>query len=46
MKLIFDEKISNLILTNIEKTISGGSLANLIVGLSQLGNDINFMVRF
>ena len=45
MKLIFDEKefqnlISNL---NIEKTISGGSVANSIVGLSQLGNDVGFI---
>ena len=45
MKLIFDEKefkslLSNL---NIEKTISGGSVANSIVGLSQLGNKVGFI---
>ena len=45
MKLIFDENefkklLSNL---NIEKTISGGSVANSIVGLSQLGNDVGFI---
>ena len=38
MKLIFDEKEFNELLSNlkIEKTISGGSVANSIVGLSQL----------
>ena len=45
MKLVFDEKefqsmLSNL---NIEKTISGGSVANSIVGLSQLGNKVGFI---
>ena len=45
MKLIFDGKefqsmLSNL---NIEKTISGGSVANSIVGLSQLGNKVGFI---
>ena len=45
MKLIFDDKefqsmISNL---NIEKTISGGSVANSIVGLSQLGDKVGFI---
>ena len=45
MKLIFDIKefqtmLSNL---NIEKTISGGSVANSIVGLSQLGNRVGFI---
>jgi len=45
MKLIFDENeykklLSNL---NIEKTISGGSVANSIVGLSQLGNKAGFI---
>ena len=28
---------------NIEKTISGGSVANSIVGLSQLGNQVGFI---
>ena len=39
MKLFFDEnEFKSLILNlKIEKTISGGSVANSIVGLSQLG---------
>ena len=38
MKLFFDEKEFKNLLANlkIEKTISGGSVANSIVGLSQL----------
>ena len=45
MKLIFDENEFKKILTNlkIEKTISGGSVANSIVGLSQLGNKVGFI---
>ena len=45
MKLIFDEKEFKNLLTNlkIEKIISGGSVANSIVGLSQLGNDVGFI---
>ncbi len=45
MKLIFDEKEFKSLLTNlkIEKTISGGSVANSIVGLSQLGNKVGFI---
>ena len=45
MKLIFDEKEFQNLLTNlkIEKTVSGGSVANSIVGLSQLGNDVGFI---
>ena len=45
MKLIFDEKEFKLMLSNlkIEKTISGGSIANSIVGLSQLGNKVGFI---
>ena len=45
MKLIFDEKeFENLISTlKIEKTISGGSVANSIVGLSQLGINVGFI---
>ena len=48
MKLIFDEKEFNLLLSNlkIEKTISGGSVANSIVGLSQLNNKVGFMEKF
>ena len=45
MKLIFDENEFKSLLTNlkIEKTVSGGSVANSIVGLSQLGNDVGFI---
>ena len=45
MKLIFDEKEFKTLLSNlkIEKTISGGSVANSIVGLSQLGNKVGFI---
>ena len=45
MKLIFDDKEFQSLLSNlkIEKTISGGSVANSIVGLSQLGNKAGFI---
>ena len=45
MKLIFDEnEFKNLLRTlKIEKTVSGGSVANSIVGLSQLGNKVGFI---
>ncbi len=45
MKLIFDEKEFENLLSNlkIEKTVSGGSVANSIVGLSQLGNEVGFI---
>tara|TARA_B100001123_G_scaffold88556_1_gene101788 strand:+ start:219 stop:1148 length:930 start_codon:yes stop_codon:yes gene_type:complete len=45
MKLIFDEKEFNNLLSSlqIEKTVSGGSVANSIVGLSQLGNKVGFI---
>ncbi len=45
MKLIFDEKEFKNLLTDlkIEKTISGGSVANSIVGLSQQGNKVGFI---
>ena len=45
MKLIFDETEFRNLLSNlkIEKTISGGSVANSIVGLSQLGNNVGFI---
>ena len=45
MKLFFDEKEFESLLTNlkIEKTVSGGSVANSIVGLSQLGNNVGFI---
>ncbi len=45
MKLIFDEKEFKNLLSNlkIEKTVSGGSVANSIVGLSQLGDKVGFI---
>tara|TARA_B100001248_G_scaffold37271_1_gene23868 strand:- start:34 stop:963 length:930 start_codon:yes stop_codon:yes gene_type:complete len=45
MKLFFDEKeFRNLLGTlKIEKSISGGSVANSIVGLSQLQNEVGFI---
>jgi len=45
MKLIFDESEFKNLLSNlkIEKTVSGGSVANSIVGLSQLGNEVGFI---
>ena len=45
MKLFFDEKEFKNLLTSlkIEKTVSGGSIANSIVGLSQLGNKVGFI---
>ena len=45
MKLIFDDREFQLLLSNlkIEKTISGGSVANSIVGLSQLGDEVGFI---
>ena len=38
--LLFKKLLSNL---KIEKTVSGGSVANSIVGLSQLGNEVGFI---
>ena len=45
MKLIFDEKEFKNLLSNlkIEKTVSGGSVANSVVGLSQIGNKVGFI---
>ena len=45
MKLFFDENEFKNLLKNlkIEKTVSGGSVANSIVGLSQLGNQVGFI---
>jgi sugar/nucleoside kinase (ribokinase family) len=45
MKLFFDEKEFQNLLNNlkIEKTVSGGSVANSIVGISQLGNKVGFI---
>jgi fructokinase len=45
MKLVFDDKEFKDLLSNlkIEKTVSGGSVANSVVGLSQLGNEVGFI---
>ena len=45
MKLFFDETEFEKLLLNlkIEKTVSGGSVANSIVGISQLGNEVGFI---
>ena len=44
MKLINEDEFKDLLLElNIEETISGGSVANSIVGLAQLGNDVGFI---
>ena len=44
MKLIDEEEFKNLLSSlSIEGTIPGGSVANSIVGLSQLGNDVGFI---
>ena len=44
MKLLSEEEFKNLLSSvKIETTISGGSVANSIVGLSQLGNDVAFL---
>jgi len=45
MKLFFDEKEFKNLLTNlkIERTVSGGSVANSIFGISQLGDKAGFI---
>ena len=45
MKLFLDENEFKKLLTNlkIEKTVSGGSVANSIVGISQLGDQAGFI---
>ena len=44
MKLVDEEEFKKLLSTlKIEETISGGSVANSIVGLSQLGNEVGFI---
>jgi sugar/nucleoside kinase (ribokinase family) len=44
MKLIDEVEFKNLLsLLKIEETISGGSVANSIVGISQLGNEVGFI---
>ena len=44
MKLVDEVEFKKLLSTlKIEQTISGGSVANSIVGLSQLGNNVGFI---
>ncbi len=44
MKLVNEDEITKLISSlKIEETVSGGSVANSIVGLSQLGNEVGFI---
>ena len=45
MKLFFDENEFKKLLIDlkIEKTVSGGSVANSIVGISQLGEEVGFI---
>ena len=44
MKLINENEFRNLLSNvKIEETVSGGSVANSIVGLSQLGNEVGFI---
>ena len=45
MKLFFDEYEFRKLITGlkVERTISGGSVANSIVGLAQLGNTVGFI---
>ena len=44
MKLVDEKELKKLLKSlKIEKTISGGSVANSIVGLSQFGNQVGFI---
>jgi sugar/nucleoside kinase (ribokinase family) len=44
MKLIDENEFKDLLSKlKIDETVSGGSVANSIVGLSQLGNDVGFI---
>ena len=44
MKLVDEAEFKKLLSSlKIEETVSGGSVANSIVGLSQLGNDVGFI---
>ena len=44
MKLVDENEFKNILSTlKIEETVSGGSVANSIVGLSQLGNNVGFI---
>ena len=44
MKLVDETEFKKLLSSlKIEQTVSGGSVANSIVGLSQLGNEVGFI---
>tara|TARA_B100000963_G_scaffold220395_1_gene192102 strand:- start:12475 stop:13404 length:930 start_codon:yes stop_codon:yes gene_type:complete len=44
MKLVNEDEFKKLVLDlKIEETVSGGSVANSIVGLAQLGNEVGFI---
>ena len=44
MKLVDEDEFKKILSTlKMEETVSGGSVANSIVGLSQLGNDVGFI---
>ena len=44
MKLVDETEFKKLLSSlKIEETVSGGSVANSIVGLSQLGNNVGFI---
>ena len=44
MKLVDENEFKKILSTlKIEETVSGGSVANSMVGLSQLGNDVGFI---
>ena len=44
MKLVDESEFKKLLSSlKIEKTVSGGSVANTIVGLSKLGNNVGFL---
>ena len=44
MKLVDEDEFKKLLSNlKIEETVSGGSVANSIVGLSQLGNKVGFI---
>ena len=46
MKLVDEAEFKKLLSTlKIEETVSGGSVANSIVGLSQLGNKVALLVK-
>ena len=44
MKLVDEAEFKKILLSlKIEETVAGGSVANSIVGLSQLGNKVSFI---